>query len=221
MSELDPIRVVVVDDHDMVRSGLSVFLESFPDLELVGEAANGVEAVRLCARVNPHVVLMDLVMPEMDGVAATQAIRQADPQIQVIALTSFAEDQLVEHALRAGAIGYLLKNISIDDLANAIRAAAKGKPTLAPEAFRSLMQVTGRPAVSDYDLTGREREILQLLTEGLNNTQIAERLVVSRATVKTHISNILSKLGVTNRVEAASFALQHNLVTRSPAQHSG
>lgn len=211
----EPIRVVIVDDHDMVRSGLSVFLESFPDLELAGEAANGVEAVRLCSRVKPDVVLMDLVMPEMDGVAATQAIRESDPHIQVIALTSFAEDQLVEHALRAGAIGYLLKNISIDDLANAIRAAAKGKPTLAPEAFRSLMEVAGRPVVSDYELTGREREILQLLAEGLNNTQIAERLVLGRATVKTHVSNILSKLGVTNRVEAASFALQHNLVTRS------
>ena len=215
MSEREPIRVVIVDDHDMVRSGLSVFLESFEDMELVGEAANGVEAVRLCARVQPDVVLMDLLMPEMDGVAATQAIRQANPQIQVIALTSFAEDQLVERALRAGTIGYLLKNASIDELANAIRAAAKGKPTLAPEAFRSLLEVAGRPTLPDYNLTERECEVLVLLVEGLNNTQIAERLVVSRATVKTHVSNLLSKLGVSNRVEAASFALQHNLVSRS------
>jgi NarL family two-component system response regulator LiaR len=215
MSEREPIRVVIVDDHDMVRSGLAVFLESCEDLELVGEAANGVEAVRLCAKVQPHVVLMDLVMPEMDGIAATEAIRQADPRIQVIALTSFAEDELVERALRAGAIGYLLKNIAIDDLANAIRAAARGKPTLAPEAFRSLMEIAGRPTLPEYDLTEREMQVLQLLVEGLSNTQIAERLVVSRATVKTHVSNLLSKLGVANRVEAASFALQHNLVPQS------
>jgi NarL family two-component system response regulator LiaR len=215
MSEHKPIRVVIVDDHDMVRSGLAVFLESFEDLELVGEAADGFDAVRLCARSRPDVVLMDLVMPEMDGTEATRAIRQADPHVQVIALTSFAEDQLVEQALRAGAIGYLLKNVSIDDLANAIRAAAGGKPTLAPEAFRSLMKATGRPAVSDYDLTEREKEVLQLLVEGQNNAQIAEHLVVSRATVKTHVSSILAKLGVSNRVEAASFALQHNLVVRS------
>jgi two-component system, NarL family, response regulator LiaR len=209
------IKVMLVDDHAVVRSGLGAFILAFDDLELVGEAASGQEAVRLCPQLQPDVVLMDLVMPEMDGATTTQKIRALCPQVQVIALTSFKEHDLVQGALQAGAIGYLLKNISADELAHAIRAAKAGKPTLAPEAAQVLIHSATHPQTPKpgFDLTEREKEVLSLMVEGLNNLEIAERLIVSRSTVKFHVSSILSKLGVASRTEAVANAIQQHLLT--------
>jgi NarL family two-component system response regulator LiaR len=212
MTELKPIRVLLVDDHTVVRSGLSAFLLAYDDLELVGEASDGERAIQLCQQVQPNVVLMDLVMPGMDGATATGLIREKCPSIQVIALTSFKEQELVQSALKAGAIGYLLKDITADELAAAIRSAAAGKPTLSAEAAQVLIQATRAPAEKPgFDLTNREREVLALMVEGLNNKQIAERLVISISTAKFHVSSILSKLGVTSRTEAVAVALQNKL----------
>jgi NarL family two-component system response regulator LiaR len=214
MNEIKPIRVMLVDDHAVVRSGLSAFLLAYDDeLELVGEASSGERAIQLCQQLQPDVVLMDLVMPGMDGATATSLIREKCPQIQVIVLTSFKEQELVEGALKAGAIGYLLKDVSADELANAIRSAAAGKPALSPEAAQVLIQATRNPAANPgFDLTDREREVLVLMVEGLNNNQIANRLVVSVSTAKFHVSSILSKLGVSSRTEAVALALQKKLV---------
>ena len=212
MSETPPIRVMIVDDHAVVRSGLGAFLLAFDDLELVAEATGGADAVRKCTKNRPDVVLMDLVMPEMDGAAATRAIRQVCPNVQVIALTSFKEDDLVQGALKAGAIGYLLKNLTADQLADAIRAAKAGRPTLAPEAAQALIHTATKPQQVGHDLTDPEREVLALMVEGLNNPDIADRLVVSRSTVKFHVSSILSKPGVTSRTEAVVLAVQSKLV---------
>jgi NarL family two-component system response regulator LiaR len=212
MSDQKPIRVMIVDDHAVVRSGLSAFLMVYDDLDFVGEAASGEEAVRLCKSLHPDVVLMDLVMPGMDGAEATQAIREECPNIQVIALTSFKEDDLVQRTLKAGAIGYLLKNVSANELVSAIRAAHAGKPTLAPEAAHVLIQASQGPPSIGSDLTAREHEILALMVSGLSNPEIAEKLVVSRSTVKFHVSSILSKLGVTSRTQAVTLALQNKLV---------
>jgi NarL family two-component system response regulator LiaR len=212
MIENDPIRIMIVDDHAVVRSGLAAFLLAFDDLELVAEAGSGQEAVNHCRQQAIDVVLMDLVMPEMDGAAATRAIREYCPQTQVIALTSFREEDLVQNALKAGAISYLLKNVSADELAKAIRAAHAGRPTLAPEATEALIKATTRPPEPEYDLTPRESEVLALMVQGLTNPEIADELVVSRSTVKFHVSSILSKLGVGSRTEAVALAVQKDLI---------
>ena len=211
---LSPIRVMVVDDHAVVRGGLSTFLLAYDDLMLVGEAANGAEAIQKVEQCAPDVILMDLVMPEMDGATATRLIRQQFPAVQVVALTSFKEDDLVQGVLTAGAIGYLLKNVAADELADAIRAAYVGRPTLAPEATRALIHSATQAKVQPlgHDLTERERDVLTLMVTGMNNSEIAEKLVVSRSTVKYHVSNILSKLQATSRTEAVAYALQQNLL---------
>ncbi|MGB2963951.1 MAG: response regulator transcription factor [Anaerolineales bacterium] len=208
-----PIRVMLVDDHEMVRKGLALFLKAFDDLELVGEAGSGAAAIQLCSEIMPDVILMDIAMPEMDGVVTTHAIRQQFPQIQVIALTSFIEGDLVKNALEAGAIAYLLKDVDADEIAQAIRAAHSGRATLSPDATQALVQSSNQPPVPGLDLTEREREVLALMVEGLNNTQIAEKLTVSPSTIKSHVSSILSKLGVTTRTEAVTLAFRHRLVS--------
>jgi NarL family two-component system response regulator LiaR len=214
-SERDRIRVLIVDDHAMLRRGLRFFLTGFDDLELVGEATSGKEALALCAQLEPDVVLMDMLMPDMDGAEVTRLVRQQCPTLQVIALTSFQEEDLIARALQAGAIGYLLKNVSAQDLAQAIREAHAGRSTLAPEATKVLIQATRqRASQPDYGLTEREREVLALLAEGLSNAEIAERLVISIATVKFHVRGILTKLGVDTRTEAVALAWQENLVQR-------
>ena len=211
-SPSSPIRVLVVDDHAMVRRGLATFLKAFDDLELAGEAASGQAAVQLSAQLQPDVVLMDMVMSDMDGAAATRLIRRQSDSVQVIALTSFKEKILIQSAMHAGAIGYLLKDVSADELAQAIRAAHAGLVTLAPEAAQALVQTASQDPPPGLDLTERERAVLGLMVEGLNNPQIAAKLTVSPSTVKSHVSNILSKLGVASRTEAVTLALRKRLI---------
>jgi NarL family two-component system response regulator LiaR len=212
MTEISQIRLMIVDDHRVVRSGLSAFLLACDDLKLVAEASGGEEAVRLCAEVKPDVVLMDLVMPGMDGIAATKAIREQCPKTQVIALTSFGDPERVQAALKAGAIGYLLKDVSDVELAAAVRSAAAGRPTLAAEAQRALIQAATSPKPPGSDLTEREREVLALLVKGMSNDEIAEHLIIRPSTAKFHVSNVLSKLGVATRTEAVAMALHNHLV---------
>lgn len=212
MTSSRPIRVMLVDDHTMVRQGLATFLDVFDDLELAGEASDGDEAIELCARLLPDVVLMDLAMPEVDGVTATRVIRQRFPMVQVLALTSFKEEELIQNALQAGAIGYLLKDVTANELAQAIRAAHAGRGTLSPEAAQALVHAATQPPTPGHDLTKRERTVLALMVEGLNNTEIAEKLVVSPSTIKSHVSHILRKLDVASRTEAVALAVRHHLV---------
>jgi NarL family two-component system response regulator LiaR len=214
MGEPDPIRVVTVDDHEIFRSGIRFLLLAFDDIELAGEAHTGEEALHLCEQLRPDVILMDMMMSGMDGIEATKAIRERHPNVQVLALTSFYDKQLVQRAMQAGAIGYLLKGVSIDKLGEAIRAAHAHQPTLSAEAVTALVQAADSPHRIGQDLSEREREVLELLAEGLSNAEIAEQMVVSVAAVKYHVSSILSKLGATNRTEAVALALQHRLLSR-------
>lgn len=209
----DRIRVVIVDDHLMVRRGLGIFLKVFKDFELVGEADSGESAIQLCAKLHPDVVLMDMVMQGMDGGAATRLIRKQCPSTQIIALTSFKDEIMVKSALQAGAISYLLKGVSAEELAQAIRAAHAGRPTISAEATQALIQAASQDVMLGPDLTEREHEVLLLMVEGLNNTQIAERLVVSPSTIKSHVSSILAKFGVKSRTEAVTLALRNKLTT--------
>ncbi len=207
------IRVLIVDDHEMLRRGLRFFLESFDDLQCVGEAACGSEAIDLCARLHPDVILMDMRLPDLQGDEVTREILDRWPEIKVIVLTAFEEKDLVMRAVQAGAIGYLLKGVSADELARSVREACLGRPTLAGEALEALIQRTRRRARRrDYALTPREEEVLSLLTEGLSNAEIATRLRISVATVKFHVGDIFAKLGVSNRTEAAVLALEEGLI---------
>jgi two-component system, NarL family, response regulator LiaR len=207
-----PIKILLVDDHTVVRSGLSKFLMVNKDLKLVGEASDGEEAVQKVSLYRPDVVLMDLMMPGMDGITATREIHQKYPSTRVIALTSFAEQNMVQGALQAGAIGYLQKNVSAKELGHAIRSAYEGKMILSPEATQVLANSVAQPQISGEQLTERERDVLKCLTDGLNNNEIAESLVVSLGTVKFHVSNIFHKLGVDSRVEAVKLAIEQRLV---------
>jgi two-component system, NarL family, response regulator LiaR len=206
------IKVVIVDDHVLVRSGLEVVLGMFDDIELVGQAGDGEEALRLCVELHPDVVLMDLVMPGMSGVEATRRVLGQCPETKVVALTSFTEEDLIGETLRAGAIGYLMKNVSADQLADAVRAAAAGRSTLAPEAADVLVRSVSSPRPPADALTAREQQVLKLMADGLTNADIADRLVIGVATVKTHVSSIMAKLGVSSRTEATALAIRRGLV---------
>jgi len=205
------IKILLVDDHTVVRSGLSKFLMVNKDLKLVGEASDGEEALQKVSLYKPDIVLMDLMMPGMDGITATREIKKKYPQVKVIALTSFAEQNMVQGALQAGAIGYLQKNVTAKELGHAIRAACEGKMTLSPEATQVLANSVAQPQIAGEQLTDRERDVLKCMVDGLNNNEIAEKLVVSLGTVKFHISNIFHKIGVDSRVEAVKLAIEQKL----------
>jgi two-component system, NarL family, response regulator LiaR len=206
------ITVVIADDHALLRRGLESVLLLFDDIELVAQAEDGAEAVAVCEQTQPDVVLMDLVMPGLDGASATREILRRCPTTRVLVLTSFSDEALIESALSAGAIGYLMKDVSGAQLAAAVRRASAGKPTLAVEAAEVLMHRGEAPGLQGHDLTARERQVLALLADGLTNAEIAERLVVSLSTVKGHVSSIISKLGASSRTEAATIAVRHRLV---------
>ena len=213
---MDEISVVIVDDHALVRQGLRTFLDLDDEIQVIGEAANGVEAVERADQLRPDIVLMDLVMPEMDGIEATKRIRSICPDTQVTVLTSFTEDEKLFPSIKAGAIGYLLKNVSPGDLVNAIKAAHRGEAQLNPQIARRLMEeVSNKPStLSEEELTRREMDVLRLIAQGRNNRDISEELVLSEKTVKTHVSNILSKLHVVGRTQAAIYAINQGLVSQ-------
>jgi two-component system, NarL family, response regulator LiaR len=201
-----------VDDHPLVRAGLSAVLRGYGDVELVGEASSGDEAIRLCNRLRPHVVLMDLVMPQTSGVEATAQILRDCPGTRIIALTGLDDWDTIEEAIRAGVRGLLFKSVSGSDLITAIRAAAAGRVTIAPEAVHTLVEGLFSPDKISYELTPREREILSLMVDGCTNGDIACKLTLSVSTVKTHVSHIMAKLGAKTRTEAATLAVREGLV---------
>jgi two-component system, NarL family, response regulator LiaR len=207
----DPIRVLVADDHDVVRRGLASFIQTFPQFELVGEAANGREAIQLAADLKPDIILMDILMPEVDGIEAIKRIKATQPGIAILALTSMQDEETVSAALKAGATSYILKNAPLKDMVSAINATMQGRRVISPEATEALIRMSSNP-VPQYTLTEREREVLGFLVKGQTNQEIADTLIVSRSTVKFHIASIFAKLGVTNRTEAVALALHHHLV---------
>ncbi len=207
------IRVLIADDHSVVRQGLRMFLGSDPELEVVGEARDGAEALRLARQLVPDVVLMDLLMPVMDGIAATAAIRKEIPDTEVVAVTSILEQATVAEAVRAGAIGYLLKDTESEALCRAIKAAAAGQVQLSPEAASFLLSELRMPQRGEMALTERETEVLALLAQGMSNKEISRTLVIAEPTTKTHVSHILSKLGVASRAQAALYAVREGLVS--------
>ncbi len=209
---LPNIRVMLVDDHSIVHVGITGIMEAFDGIELIGEAASGEVAVTMAKELQPDVILMDLRLPEMDGIETTRQIKTLYPEIQVIVLTSYENTADIQKALSAGAVGYLLKNVSATELESAIRSAAQGHKTLAPEAAQALIEYSHIKEVAGKNLTDREIEVLGFLAQGFSNSQIAAKLVVSPFTVKAHVSNILGKLGVNTRAEAAAYAVQHHLV---------
>jgi two-component system, NarL family, response regulator LiaR len=212
MNDMKPVRVLIVDDHALVRSGLKNFIFAYEWMDLVGEAADGAEAVAFCAEHDVDIVLMDLMMPEMGGAEATRRIMASGKPVNIIILTNFSEQENVEQALKAGATSYLLKNVTPDELAQAIRAAHAGRPTLAPEATEVLINAVRQKPALGYDLTPREEEVLALLAKGLSNTEISAQLSISTTTTKFHLTNIFTKLGAKSRVEAVTIALEHKLV---------
>jgi NarL family two-component system response regulator LiaR len=203
---------MIVDDHLMVRDGLKVFLSVYDDIQVVGEAENGVAAVRLYPQLKPDVILMDMVMPEMDGPATINHMREQGWPVNIIALTSFDDQELVQKAVQAGAVGFLHKDVHAVKLAIAIRAAAHGRGTLDAAAAQALIKSTQQPSPLGVDLTPRENEVLRLLVQGKTNRELSQELNISEATVRLHVSNILAKLQVSNRTEAVSVALQNKLV---------
>lgn len=211
MTEAKPIKVMIVDDHPIVRDGLKSVLLAADDMVLAGEAGSGREALARCRESLPDVILMDVVMPGMDGLETTRAVLGQYPEVKIVVLTTFPEEDLVQKALAAGAIGYWLKNAPADALADAIRSAYAGQATLAPEATQALIQARTNPRKLGYDLSGRELEVLALLVDGLSNDEIAERLVISPGTVRHHVSACISKLGASNRTHAAALAVEHRL----------
>ncbi len=207
-----PIRVVIVDDHGIVLRGLRLYLDADPEIEVVGEARNGAEAITLARRLAPDVVLMDLIMPVMDGITATTAIRSEMPDTEVVALTSVLEQATIADAVRAGAIGYLLKDAKADELCRAIKAAAEGQVQLAPQVAEHLVHELFAPEQSDTPLTEREMDVLRLLAHGQSNKEISQTLHIAEQTAKTHVSHILAKLRLPSRTQAALYAIRIGLV---------
>lgn len=212
IGEQKPIRVLIVDDHAIVCKGIKTLLLAYSELEFVGEATNGAEAINLCNELQPDVILMDLVMPGIGGISAIRTIHQINPEVQILALTNFDEEDLIKDAIEAGAGGYLLKNIAAEELARAIRMASTGKAIIAPEATQALFNAMNRPPAPGQNLTEREQQILSFLAKGWTNSQIAYQLEISPLTIKNHVAHILNKLNVSTRTEAATLALRHNIV---------